>query len=379
MAKYCSYCGSELKNGMHVCNNCGTIVQDIVNYEYYETSTYNRAPVSQPSSSVSKTHIIISIVIALALISASLFFIFSNDDPVEKDDKNDDLVVNDDPNDETGSNINNNTNNSSDNDDNDDNQDDNNDDEDEDEPDIPSNECSEAMDAVSACLTYLINDDYNQAFSMMMEEDGSFLDDDTVDQLVQSYQSYSGGFDDYEIESCQQTSNSAIYTGDIFIVYATIDSIYNGESYSSNSTLYTAQNINNMQWGIAYTGFSYSLDSDSYETDDYYSQATELTENVEQTHNIHENSDVDWFTFSLNESATVTIQTSGPSDNDDTEMYLYDSSGVPNSYLEYNDDDDYSLWSKIQTTLSAGTYYVKVQSLSNYDTISEYTISMSTT
>ncbi len=378
MAKYCSQCGSELKNGMQVCNNCGTIVQDIVNYEYYEKPAYEQTHVSRSPSSVSKTHIIISVIIAIALVSTSLFFIFSNDDAVDKDEKNDDVVVNDDPNDETGSNINNSNNSNDSNDDSDDQDEDDDNDVDEDEPDDTSNKCPDAIDAVSAYLTFLINSDYNQAFSMMMNGDGSFIDDDTVDQWVQSYQSYSGGVDGYEIYSCQQTSYSATYTGNIYIVYALIDTTYDGESYSSNSTFYTAQNTNNMQWGLSYSGFSYSIDPDSYETDDFYSQATTLIENVEQTHNIHEDSDVDWFTFTLTETKDVTLQTSGPSDNDDTEMYLYDSSDVPDSHLEYNDDYN-GLWSKIETTLSAGTYYVKVKSLSGYGTISEYTMSMSAT
>ena len=71
--------------------------------------------------------------------------------------------------------------------------------------------------------------------------------------------------------------------------------------------------------------------------------------------------DSDWFYFTLSSYSHVVIETvdSGRDPDVDTKMWLYDSSGAQ---IAYNDDGGAGLFSKIERDLSAGTYYVRIES-----------------
>ncbi|MBT5605246.1 MAG: SUMF1/EgtB/PvdO family nonheme iron enzyme [Lentisphaerae bacterium] len=78
---------------------------------------------------------------------------------------------------------------------------------------------------------------------------------------------------------------------------------------------------------------------------------------------------IDWYTFFLSEAATVTIETSGPG-NDETELWLYNASYTELAYSS----DDINGWSHIEKILPAGTYYVKVGDYGDEDEILNYSI-----
>ena len=87
--------------------------------------------------------------------------------------------------------------------------------------------------------------------------------------------------------------------------------------------------------------------------------ATSVALNSDTSGVIYAGSDEDYFSFTLTTADSVTIQTTGSTD---TEGWLYDSSGTQ---LATNDDDGTgNNFQIVQTTLSAGTYYVRVASYS---------------
>ena len=85
-------------------------------------------------------------------------------------------------------------------------------------------------------------------------------------------------------------------------------------------------------------------------------------------------SDVDWVKFTLSANSEVRLETSGSSG--DTQMWLYDSNL---NQIEFDDDDGTGRFSLIDRScnvdsLSAGTYYVKVDEYDNDDEINSYSI-----
>lgn len=113
---------------------------------------------------------------------------------------------------------------------------------------------------------------------------------------------------------------------------------------------------------------------DEYEDDDELSNATTLINNVTQTHNFDDGFDVDWFKFTPTLSTFYTISTSENSGETDTTLFLYSSSS--NTYLEYNDDINSTLFSEITIELSKGeTYYLLCTSYNN-SYVGEYNITM---
>jgi len=85
--------------------------------------------------------------------------------------------------------------------------------------------------------------------------------------------------------------------------------------------------------------------------------------------------DVDWFYFYVSQYSYVEIETTGASGGD-TEIYLYDSSG---NQLDYDDDSGSGYYSYIDTYLSSGYYYVKVEEYANNEVISWYTLTITGT
>ena len=97
------------------------------------------------------------------------------------------------------------------------------------------------------------------------------------------------------------------------------------------------------------------------------SSATSVALNSETSGLIYNSNDEDYFSFTLSAADSVTIQTTG---HTNTVGHLYNSSGTQ---LATDDDSGSSNnFRIIQTTLSAGTYYVRVTSYS--DRIGPYTL-----
>lgn len=124
--------------------------------------------------------------------------------------------------------------------------------------------------------------------------------------------------------------------------------------------------------------FSIESNADSYEPDNYYYSAKTIYSGSSQTHSIHEGgTDIDWVTFTLASASDVVIETWGPAYGD-LRMWLYDSAGVPTTYIAYN-DDWYSGYPRIaEYGLSPGTYYVKIDEFYNDDEIAVYYLNLTT-
>jgi len=109
---------------------------------------------------------------------------------------------------------------------------------------------------------------------------------------------------------------------------------------------------------------------DIYEYDDTFPNAKEITSGATQTHSIYTISDIDWVKFTVNSDAIVNIWTSGG--YDDTEIYLYDSLGVPGTFIAYDDNSGVGLFSSITKQLTPGIYYVKINEKGVDQTIAQY-------
>lgn len=116
------------------------------------------------------------------------------------------------------------------------------------------------------------------------------------------------------------------------------------------------------------------LVGDSYENDDTYTNASEILSGVQQQHSIHTASDVDWVKFTIDANSVVTISTSGLSG--DTQIYLYNSAGVPGTYYAYDDNGGIGFFSGMTRTLTPGVYYLKIQENGQNAVISSYYVSV---
>jgi hypothetical protein len=117
-----------------------------------------------------------------------------------------------------------------------------------------------------------------------------------------------------------------------------------------------------------------SLTADQYEPDDTAEQASTIgIDGATQTHNIGTTTDVDWATFTIDQSSPVVIETRGAAGGD-TRMWLYgpDSSTTE---LAYDDNSGIGCYSRIVSAgLDSGTYHLKVDG--DNAVISQYTLSV---
>jgi hypothetical protein len=109
---------------------------------------------------------------------------------------------------------------------------------------------------------------------------------------------------------------------------------------------------------------------DGYEDDDTSARATNLTVGSSQTHNIHSQTDVDWYKFTVTTTGTYEFETSG---NGDTYGILYQSTGSGNTPLAQTGSGGSGANFKISRTLNAGTYYLRVSG-ENSKLVDSYTI-----
>lgn len=83
-------------------------------------------------------------------------------------------------------------------------------------------------------------------------------------------------------------------------------------------------------------------------------------------------------TFTLTSTSNIVLETSASetsSANSDTRMWIYNNSG---DNIFYNDDGGYSVYSKLQVELPAGTYYIKIDEYNGGDIIDSYNILLTT-
>jgi PKD repeat protein len=147
--------------------------------------------------------------------------------------------------------------------------------------------------------------------------------------------------------------------------------------YSAYSSLYFAIDHSWDEFLMAYSNVTQAV-PDTYEPDNFYTQANPIAMGEVQTHGISDGGfDVDWVSFYLNETQTVVIQTSGPLNNyGDTVIDLFDASGVPDFPIAYNDDWN-GTWSMIRISLNPGIYYIEVSAFAFSNEIATYYLSLS--
>ena len=133
---------------------------------------------------------------------------------------------------------------------------------------------------------------------------------------------------------------------------------------------------------IGAPGPGFGPEADAFEADNTAATAAVIaTTGAPQEHSFHSGTDTDWVTFTLGVQSNVTIQTAGVTGGD-TRLDLYRGSSRALTFVQTN--NDYmanSLYSRIDrkgaTSLSAGTYFVKITENGQNETLSSYTISVS--
>lgn len=113
---------------------------------------------------------------------------------------------------------------------------------------------------------------------------------------------------------------------------------------------------------------------DALEPDDSPANARALANGVAQSHSIHQNADVDWarFTIGPNGAFDLRIETSGATG--DTELWLYGPGNLTDP-IAHDDDGGIGKFSAISlSTVTEGTYYVKVTSFRQSSVIPAYNL-----
>jgi hypothetical protein len=116
---------------------------------------------------------------------------------------------------------------------------------------------------------------------------------------------------------------------------------------------------------------------DMYEVDDTYPNASVIKSGDVQQHSIHVPTDVDWVKFTVTQESMVHIWTTGSLS--DTEMYLYNDLGVPNTPIAYDDNGGAGFFSSITMHLMPGIYYAEVNQKGKNQTIDQYQINLNIT
>jgi negative regulator of genetic competence, sporulation and motility len=114
--------------------------------------------------------------------------------------------------------------------------------------------------------------------------------------------------------------------------------------------------------------------ADAYEVDNTLAQAKAITLNAAaQTHSIHATGDADYARFTLTTTTNVVLTTAGVAG--DTELTLYNWAGAQ---LASNNDAN-GTFAQLSGTLTAGTYYARVNEYGNNAAIAAYTLQLTGT
>jgi len=111
------------------------------------------------------------------------------------------------------------------------------------------------------------------------------------------------------------------------------------QAFLPSTTGYYKLKVDGYETGAYTINYSYIvyIDPDTYEPDDSASDYTSLsvtTSNQTQNHNLHSDSDQDWFRFNGIAGRTYTFYSTG---NIDNRIYLYDDNGT--NQIDWDDDD----------------------------------------
>jgi len=122
---------------------------------------------------------------------------------------------------------------------------------------------------------------------------------------------------------------------------------------------------------IIYATLPLNLPLDSYEPDNSASRAKPIGNGQTHSRSIHAAGDTDWVKFVVggNGAKNVRIETAGPSG--DTQMWLFKGS----RQVAYNNDGGVGRFSRIWvSSLSPGTYHIKIREYGNNGTIPYHTL-----
>jgi hypothetical protein len=115
----------------------------------------------------------------------------------------------------------------------------------------------------------------------------------------------------------------------------------------------------------------FEASGDAYESDDAAIAARPWSGLAPQTHSIRPPGDQDWVAFTLSTTTNAVIETSG--DSGDTRLWLFDADL---NELASDDDSGQGFFSRIDRTLAAGTYYLKVDGCEADREVGQYDLSV---
>jgi hypothetical protein len=108
---------------------------------------------------------------------------------------------------------------------------------------------------------------------------------------------------------------------------------------------------------------SETISADEYEDDDSMDSAKEISIGTSQQHTFTTGTDVDWVTFRIDRAGRYPIRARGVNSTQlDTYIELYDRDL---NLIDENDDGGENYDSRLSVNLQAGTYYLKVECLSD--------------
>ena len=142
-----------------------------------------------------------------------------------------------------------------------------------------------------------------------------------------------------------------------------LDAVANATYYLRAQALSPTQTVSSYRFSTTYV-------KDGYEDDDTSARATTLSVGTAQTHNIHSQTDVDWYKIVVTASGIYEFETSG---NGDTYGVLYQNTSSGNTLLTQTGSGGSGSNFKISRALGAGTYYLRVSGESG-KLVESYTI-----
>jgi len=114
--------------------------------------------------------------------------------------------------------------------------------------------------------------------------------------------------------------------------------------------------------------------ADLYEADDGPAQANTISNGLAQTHSLHITNDQDWVLFSVDGITNIALETTGMAG--DTRLWLFDHN---TNAVAFDDDSGMGLFSHIGFTVTAGTYYAKVDEYNADQVVDSYDIALAFT